>query len=151
MSAQAWRALGVLALVAALIAGYTALIHHERGIGYDRCVSEAKEKENAELQAARAETMRLFALYDKALQEGAEREQEFTRQRERADLAADRLRGDLADYRRRLSGLTVEACRAYADTGLRLLGECQDRYRAMAERATGHFNDWKTLDEGWPQ
>ena len=129
MTAFALRAAGVAAVVFALLAGWNLLIHHERGIGYDQCVSEAKDKENAELQAARAETMRLFALYDRALQEGAEREQEFTRQRERADLAADRLRGDLADYRRRLSSLTVEACRAYADTGLRLLGECQDRYR----------------------
>jgi vacuolar-type H+-ATPase subunit H len=151
VSALAWRALGVLAIVVALIAGYTALIHHERGVGYDQCVSEAKDKENAELQAAREETTRLFALYDKAQQEGAEREKNLVRQRDRADAAADGLRDTLADVRGRLPQLAAEACRAYADAGLRLLGECQGRYRAVAERAAGHLNDWQTLDQGWPQ
>ena len=151
MSALAYRVLGGILLGVALIAGWNLFISHERGIGYAQCHSEAKAKENEDLQAARAETQRLFALHDKALLEGAEREKEITRQRERADAAADGLRDTLADVRRRLPDLAAETCRAYADTGLRLLGECQGRYRAMAERAQGHFNDWQTLDQGWPQ
>ena len=151
MNALAWRALGGLLLVAALIAGWNLFVRHERGIGYEQCRNEVKAKEIDDLKTARAETARLFSIYDKAQQEGAEREKNLVLQRDRADAAADGLRDTLANYRRRLPELSVEACRAYADAGLRLLGECQGRYRAMAERAAGHFNDWQTLDQGWPQ
>lgn len=151
MSALALRVIGIAAVTLALIAGWNLLAKHERGIGYAQCRSEVEAKENEDLKTARAETMRLFALHDKALLEGAEREKDLVRQRERADAAADGLRDTLADVRRRLPELAAETCRAYADAGLRLLGECQGRYRAMAERAEGHFNDWQTLDQGWPQ
>ena len=151
MTALAYRAIAGLLLGVALMAGWNLFVSHQRGIGYEQCRSEAQTKENEELKQARAETLRLFALHDKALLEGAEREKDLVRQRERADAAADGLRDTLADVRRRLPELAAETCRAYADTGLRLLGECQGRYRAMAERAQGHFNDWQTLDQGWPQ
>lgn len=151
MSALALRVIGIAAVTLALIAGWNLFVKHERGIGYAQCRSEVKAKENEDLKTARAETMRLFALHDKALLEGAEREKDLVRQRERADAAAGRLRDTIADYRRLLPGVSAETCRAYADAGLRLLGECQGRYRAVAERAEGHLNDWKTLDQGWPQ
>ncbi len=151
MSALAYRVLGGILLGVALIAGWNLFVKHERGIGYAQCRTEVEAKENEDLKTARAETLRLFALHDQALLKGAEREKDLVRQRERADAAADQLRDDLADYRRRLSDVSIETCRAYADAGLRLLGECQGRYRAMAERAAGHFNDWQTLDQGWPQ
>lgn len=151
MTAFALRVAGVAAVVFALLAGWNLFVRHERGIGYDQCRSEFAAQESADMKAAREETARLFALYDKAQLEGAEREKNLVLQRDRADAAADGLRDTLADVRRRLPDLADETCRAYADTGLRLLGECQGRYRAMAERAAGHFNDWQTLDQGWPQ
>ena len=151
MTAFALRVVGVAAVVVALIAGGNLFIRHERAIGYEQCRSEVAEQENADLKAAREDTTRLFALYDKAQLEGAEREKNLVLQRDRAGAAADGLRDTLADVRGRLPKLAAETCRAYADAGLRLLGECQGRYRAMAERAAGHFNDWQTLDQGWPQ
>ena len=151
MNTLALRAIGIASVMVALIAGWNLLIKHERGIGYAQCRAEVAAKENEDLKAARAETMRLFALHDQALLKGAEREKDLVRQRERADAAAGRLRDDIADYRRRLSDVSFETCRAYADAGLRLLGECQGRYRAVAERAAGHYSDWQTLDQGWPQ
>lgn len=151
MTAFALRVAGIAAVVVALIACGNLFIRHERAIGYAVCQKEAKAQENADLKAAREETARLFALYDKAQLEGAEREKNLVLQRDRAGAAADGLRDTLADVRRRLPELAAETCRAYADAGLRLLGECQGRYRAMAERAEGHFNDWQTLDQGWPQ
>ena len=151
MTAFALRVAGVAAVVFALLAGWNLFVRHERGIGYDQCRSEFAAQESADMKAAREETARLFALYDKAQLEGAEREKKLVRQRDRADAAADGLRDTLADVRGRLPKLAAETCRAYADAGLRLLGECQGRYRAMAERAEGHFNDWQTLDQGWPQ
>ena len=151
MTAFALRVAGVAAVVFALLAGWNLFVRHERGIGYDQCRSEFAAQESADMKAAREETTRLFALYDKAQLEGAEREKNLVLQRDRAGAAADGLRDTLADVRRRLPELAAETCRAYADAGLRLLGECQGRYRAMAERAAGHFNDWQTLDQGWPQ
>lgn len=151
MTALAYRALAGLLLGVALIAGWNLLVSHQRGIGYEQCRSEAQTKENEELKQARAETLRLFAIHDKALLEGAEREKELVLQREHADASVGRLRDDIAGYRRRLSEYSIETCRAYADASLRLLGECQVRYRTVAERAKGHLNDWKTLDQGWPQ
>ena len=44
--------------VVALLAGWNLLVRHERGIGYAQCHSEAKAKENEDLQAARAEMER---------------------------------------------------------------------------------------------
>lgn len=151
MSALALRVLGGLLLVVSLVTGWNLFIRHERAIGYDQCRSEVAAQESADLKAAREETARLFALYDKAQLEGAEREKNLVLQRDRADAAADGLRDTLADVRGRLPKLAAETCRAYADAGLRLLGECEGRYRAVAERAEGHFNDWQTLDQGWPQ
>lgn len=151
MTAFALRVAGIAAVVIALIAGWNLVKRHERGIGYEACTKKVTAQENADLKAAREETTRLFALYDKAQLEGAEREKNLVRQRDRADAAADGLRDTLADVRGRLPKLAAETCRAYADAGLRLLGECEGRYRAVAERAAGHFNDWKTLDQGWSQ
>ena len=151
MTALAYRAIAGLLLGVALMAGWNLFVSHQRGIGYEQCRSETQTKENDELKQARAETLRLFAIHDKALLEGAEREKELVLQREHADASAGRLRDDLANYRRRLPGLSIETCRAYADASLRLLGECQDRYRTVAERAAGHYSDWKTLDQGWPK
>lgn len=151
MSALALRALGLLAVVVALIAGGNLFVKHERGIGYQQRVAEEQVQRNQELEAARAETERLFRLRDQAMTKGIEREKTLRIQRDAALDAARGLRDDLAEYQRRLSAASVETARAYAGAGLRLLGECEGRYRAVAERAQGHYSDWKTLDEGWPQ
>lgn len=66
MTAFALRVVGVAAVVVALIACGNLFIRHERAIGYEQCRSEVAEQENADLKAAREDTARLFALYDKA-------------------------------------------------------------------------------------
>ena len=58
---------------------------------------------------------------------------------------------DIAFYVSRLSEYSDATARAYADTGLRLLGACQERYIEVAAGAQGHYNDYRTLIEAWPR
>lgn len=145
------KAIAVALLVAGLIFGYNLFVDHQRDIGYQKRVAEDAVQLNADLQAAREQTERMFRIHDKALAEGAQREQALKTQLSGARAVSVGLRDDLAEYRRRLSEYSDATARAYADTGLRLLGECQERYRDMATVAQGHYNDWRTLSEAWPQ
>ena len=141
----------LLGAVIALTLGWNWHVAHERKIGYDQRVAEEQVERNAELERAKAETTRLAQRAAEAEQKGAEREKELVVQRDAALAAASGLRNTLADVRRRLSVAPVETISAYADTGLKLLDECQERYRALAERTDGHFNDYRTLSEAWPK
>ena len=151
MSELALKALATVILVAGLIFGFNIFVDHQRDIGYQKRVAEDAVQLNADLQAAREQTERMFRIHDKALAEGAQREQALKTQLSGARAVSVGLRDDLAEYRRRLSESSVETCRAYADTGLRLLGTCQERYLEVAAGAKGHLNDWRTLMEAWPK
>lgn len=65
--------------------------------------------------------------------------------------AADSLRDELADLRRRIPSLTGEALRERADTLAELFGACTAEYREMAEAADRHASDAKTLSDAWPE
>lgn len=145
------NAIAVALLVAGLIFGYNLFVDHQRDIGYQKRVAEDAVQLNADLQAAREQTERMFRIHDKALAEGAQREQALKTQLSGARAVSVGLRDDLAEYRRRLSEYSDATARAYADAGLRLLGECQERYLEVAAGAKGHLNDWRTLSEAWPK
>ena len=151
MNELALKALATVILVAGLIFGFNIFVDHQRDIGYQKRVAEDAVQLNADLQAAREQTERMFRIHDKALAEGAQREQALKTQLSGARAVSVGLRDDLAEYRRRLSESSVETCRAYADTGLRLLGACQERYIEVAAGAKGHLNDRQTLEEAWPK
>lgn len=145
------KAIAVALLVAGLIFGYNLFVDHQRDIGYQKRVAEDAVQLSADLQAAREQTERLFRIHDKALAEGAQREQALKTQLSGARAVSVGLRDDLAEYRRRLSEYSDATARAYADAGLRLLGACQERYLEVAAGANGHLNDWRTLSEAWPK
>ncbi len=151
MNELALKALATVILVAGLIFGFNIFVDHQRDIGYQKRVAEDAVQLNADLQAAREQTERMFRIHDKAIAEGAQREHDLKNQLSSARAVSNSLRDDIAEYRRRLSEYSDATARAYADTGLRLLGECQERYRDMATVAQGHYNDWRTLSEAWPQ
>ena len=151
MCELALKAIAVALLVAGLIFGYNLFVDHQRDIGYQKRVAEDAVQLNADLQAAREQTERLFRIHDKALAEGAQREQALKTQLSGARAVSNSLRDDLAEYRRRLSEYSDATARAYADAGLRLLGACQERYLEVAAGAKGHLNDWRTLSEAWPK
>ena len=151
MSELAIKALAVVLLVAGLIFGFNIFVDHQRDIGYQKRVAEDAVQLNADLQAARANTERLWRVADKAIAEGAQREQALKTQLSSARAVSNGLRDDIAFYVSRLSESSCTTARAYADTGLRLLGACQERYIEVAAGAKGHLNDWRTLSEAWPK
>lgn len=145
------KAIAVALLVAGLIFGFNVFVEHQRDIGYQKRASEDAVQLNADLQAARERTERLFRIHDKALAEGAQREQAIKNQLSSARAVSNSLRDDIAFYVSRLSEYSDATARAYADAGLRLLGACQERYLEVAAGAKGHLNDWRTLSEAWPK
>ena len=144
------KAIAATLLVAGLIFGFNIFVDHQRDIGYQKRVAEDAVQLNADLQAAREQTERMFRIHDKAIAEGAQREQALKTQLSSARAVSNSLRDDLAEYRR-LSEYSDATARAYADAGLRLLGACQERYIEVAAGAKGHLNDWRTLSEAWPK
>ena len=139
---------GALA-IAALIFAWNHFLDYEQNIGYQKRVAEDAVQLNADLQAAREQTERMFRIHDKAIAEGAQREQALKTQLSSARAVSNSLRDDIAFYVSRLSEYSDATARAYADAGLRLLGACQERYIEVAAGAKGHLNDWRTLSEAW--
>ena len=143
------KVLGGIALVVAALFAWNGFIKHEQNIGYRKRVAEDAVQLNADLQAAREQTERMFRIHDKAIAEGAQREQALKTQLSSARAVSNSLRDDIAFYVSRLSEYSDATARAYADAGLRLLGACQERYIEVAAGAKGHLNDWRTLSEAW--
>lgn len=143
------KALLIAAVVVALGFAWNGFIKHEQNVGYQKRVAEDAVQLNADLQAARDQTERMFRIHDKAIAEGAQREQALKTQLSSARAVSNSLRDDIAFYVSRLSEYSDATARAYADAGLRLLGACQERYIEVAGGAKGHLNDWRTLSEAW--
>lgn len=145
------KVLGGVALLVAFVFAWNWHVDHERDIGYQKRVAEDAVQLNSDLQAAREQTERMFRIHDKAIAEGAQREQALKTQLSSARAVSNSLRDDIAFYVSRLSEYSDATARAYADAGLRLLGACQERYIEVAAGAKGHLNDWRTLSEAWPK
>ena len=143
------RALLISAVIAAAVFAWNRFLDYEQDIGYQKRVAEDAVQLNADLQAAREQTERMFRIHDKAIAEGAQREQALKTQLSSARAVSNSLRDDIAFYVSRLSEYSDATARAYADAGLRLLGACQERYIEVAAGAKGHLNDWRTLSEAW--
>ena len=141
----------IAAVIAAAVVAWNHFLDYEQNIGYQKRVAEDAVQLNAGLQAAREQTERMFRIHDKAIAEGAQREQALKTQLSSARAVSNSLRDDIAFYVSRLSEYSDATARAYADTGLRLLGACQERYIEVAAGAKGHLNDWRTVSEAWPQ
>ena len=151
MSELALKSIAAVVLIAGLIFSFNIFVDHQRDIGYQKRVAEDAVQLNADLQAAREQTERMFRIHDKAIAEGAQREHALKTQLSSARAVSNSLRDDIAFYVSRLSEYSDATARAYADTGLRLLGACQERYIEVAAAAQGHYNDYRTLIEAWPR
>ena len=114
--------IAAVVLIAGLIFGLNVFVDHQRDIGYQKRVAEDAVQLNADMQAAREQTERMFRIHDKAIAEGAQREQALKNQLSSARAVSVSLRDDIAFYVSRLSEYSDATTRAYADTGLRLLG-----------------------------
>lgn len=123
----------------------------QQRIGYDRAVAEYQAKKATADREALVKERQLRKEKDDALQQAALREQQLRADNAAAHAASLGLRDTVADLRRRLVTDSVEACRATADAALAVFGECQDRYRTLAQAAAGHASDVQTLSEAWPE
>lgn len=79
------------------------------------------------------------------------REEKLRRDAAAAQSVSRGLRDDLAALRERVSADSVEACRAYVGPLSDVLGECSERYSAVAGVADQCVSDVKTLNEAWPK
>lgn len=63
----------------------------------------------------------------------------------------DSLRDQLSTAKRAVSTASADAVRQYAATLSDVFEDCAGKYRSLAEAATGHATDIRTLTNGWPK
>lgn len=116
----------------------------------------AMERDQAQELAAAIETARLkeramTKQTEEARNAATKRETALRRDAAGAHQSADRLRDDLAEFRRSLPGLADDAIRQRADILAELFGACTAEYRGMAEASDRITSDRQTLMEAWPK
>ena len=141
---------GTALLTLGLLFGVHALDESRQALGYQRAVGEYEVKLAQAKDAAQATERMLWKQLGDAQNEATARNVEKQKLAASAALSAGRLRDTISALRARLSADPVETCRKAADTGLRLLGTCEDRYRDLAERARGHLDDTLMYQKAWP-
>jgi len=88
---------------------------------------------------------------DEANKRGLDREKKISTDAANSRAAADKLRGDLAEFKRRMPELTEEAIKHYASTVTDVFGECTDRYTELGKQADRIRNEYQTLSDAWPE
>jgi len=123
---------------------------HEQ-IGYDRAVAKSNAERIVSLQESAIETAAMLGAKENAINVRIEAEKKAKSALAAARAESGELRDTIADLRSSLSDASLEACRARADAGLRLLGACQERYLGVAEAAKGHLADALMCQQAWPR
>lgn len=139
-----------LALVAGICWGAHQFLEHERDIGRNEVRAEYAQKLADAKDAARAREKELTDQRDSAINERNQREQTIRSLSAAAGASANSLRDTLAGISNGVPSASVDALRKSTTTLASVLGECQDRYRELAEKADRHASDAKTLSEAWP-
>lgn len=145
------KAVAAIALVAGLIFAWNVFIKHEQNIGYQKAVAEYNVKLLAAKEAADKLEQELTTQVQEAQANGLKREETIRTLAAAVGKSSDSLRNTANAIRLGLPNATVEAARAAADAFATVFSECQGRYGALAEKADGHANDVRTLEEAWPQ
>lgn len=140
----------VVATVAALF-GWNAFLDYEQGIGYRKAVAEYNVKLLAAKEVAAQQEKAMQAQIKEAQDNGLKREETIRTLAVAVGKSSERLRDTANAIRLGLPSATVEAARTAADAFATVFSECQGRYGALAEKADGHANDVRTLEEAWPQ
>lgn len=148
--AWAWKPLFLLVITILIF----YLIHlglvHEQQIGYSKAVAEYTQKQIEAEQAARAKEQSLIAKVQEAQNEANERTQQLEKSNTALTADNQRLRNKIADIRSQLSTDSTATVTNTADTALAALGECSDRYSAMAKTADEYATQIKLLQNAWP-
>lgn len=119
--------------------------------GYAKAQAEFQVELNAKLVKAEEVRKRLEQKVKEAEDAAREQAKVHAAALARANHTAGELRGTLKLYRDSLPGYSLDAVRSLADRGLRLLGDCQERYIWMADRAASRAEYIRTLKASWPE
>jgi len=144
-----WIAAGVV--VAGL---WIAVERHDAAqqkIGYDKAAAIYQAKLDKAKAEARSKEQSWNKQWQGAINDRTKLETQLADARAAAAAADVGLRNASADFRRRLSAASVEACRTAAATAASLLEECSGEYRRVAAAADGHLADLKQCEAAWPE
>ncbi len=141
----------LVTFIAGAYYGFHYLMQHQREVGYNEAVAQYKTQALiAEVEARRKENQ--FVKQVQEAQDAANlREQTIKKLSDDLTVTNRKLRDTTATLRSKLSTDSLDAVRKTADAALTVFGECQERYTAMGENATGHANDVVTLSDAWPK
>lgn len=145
------KALLIAAVAVALGFAWNGFIKHEQNIGYQKAVAEYNVKLLAAKEAADKREKELTTQVQEAQANGLKREETIKALAAAVGKSSDSLRNTANAIRLGLPLATVEAARTAADAFATVFTDCQRRYTEMAERADGHANDVRTLEEAWPR
>lgn len=145
------KALLIAAVAVALGFAWNGFIKHEQNVGYQKAVAEYNVKLIEAKERADKRERELTAQVKEAQDNGLKREETIRTLAAAVGKSSDSLRNTANAIRLGLPNATVEAARTAADAFAAVFTECQGRYGALAERADGHANDVRTLEEAWPQ
>lgn len=115
--------------------------------GYDRAVGEYRMKLIEAQNDAIAERNRLQGLVDAAIKGRSEREKTIQKSAAATGALVAGVRNELDAIRDGLSGATIDALRHSTATLSVVFGECTERYSGLAEKATRHVSDIRTMTE----
>lgn len=145
------KALLIAAVAVALGFAWNGFIKHEQNIGYQKAVAEYTVKLLEAKEAADKREQELTTQVQEAQANGLKREETIKALAAAVGKSSDSLRTTANAIRLGLPHATVEAARTAADAFAAVFTDCQRRYADVAEKADGHANDVRTLEEAWPK
>lgn len=145
------KALLIAAVIAAAVFAWNRFLDYEQNIGYQKAVAEYNVKLIEAKEKADKREKELTAQVKEAQDNGLKREETIKTLAAAVGKSSDSLRNTANAIRLGLPNATVEAARTAADAFAAVFTDCQRRYADVAEKADGHANDVRTLEEAWPQ
>ena len=145
------KALLIAAVVVALGFAWNGFIKHEQNVGYQKAVAEYNVKLIEAKKRADKRERELTAQVKEAQDNGLKREETIRTLAAAVGKSSDSLLNTANAIRLGLPHATVEAARTAADAFATVFTDCQRRYADVAEKADGHANDVRTLEEAWPK
>ena len=145
------KALLIAAVVVALGFAWNGFIKHEQNVGYQKAVAEYNVKLIEAKERADKRERELTAQVKEAQDNGLKREETIRTLAAAVGKSSDSLLNTANAIRLGLPHATVEAARTAADAFATVFTDCQRRYADVAEKADGHANDVRTLEEAWPK
>lgn len=146
-----YKALAVLALLAAIVFGVNSFLEHERDIGRNEVRAEWALQKLADKAAAEKIEKEWRTKYDTAVNQGSKNVQALRTAVAVAGSANVGLLDTIAELNKQLAVGSTDTARQHAAAYQAVFADCVGKYRGMAEAAQGHANDARTLSEAWPK